>query len=254
MALELHNADADAHQRQIVAILERLKLGNRVQYKPAQLSGGQRQRVAVARALVNRPRLILADEPTAALDAETGRDVVNYLKELSAEGCTSLIVTHDNRILDVATRIVNMVDGRIKSNVVVTEAVVTCLFLSRVPAFAQLSPDALAKIAERMGRERFPAEARIITQGEVGDKFYIIGKGAVDVVHQRDGEDRAVARLVVGDFFGERALMTDEPRNASVIAREETDTYTLKKDDFRAAIAEHGTLKEQLLKVYFQRQ
>ena len=88
----------------------------------------------------------------------------------------------------------------------------------------------------------------------MGDKFYIIGKGAVDVVHQRDGEEREVARLVVGDFFGERALMTDEPRNASVVAREETETYTLKKDDFRAALAEHGTLKEQLLKVYFQRQ
>src|SRR5207244_8024122 len=114
MALELHNGAE--HDSRILGILERLKLGNRVHYKPAKLSGGQRQRVAVARALVNRPRLILADEPTAALDAETGRDVVNYLKELSADGCTSLIVTHDNRILDVASRIVNMVDGRIKSN------------------------------------------------------------------------------------------------------------------------------------------
>jgi putative ABC transport system ATP-binding protein len=252
MALELHNG-AD-HDTRIVGILERLKLGLRIHYKPAKLSGGQRQRVAVARALVNRPRLILADEPTAALDAETGRDVVNYLKELSGAGCTSLIVTHDNRILDVATRIVNMVDGRIKSNVVVTEAVVTCLFLSRVPAFAQLSPDALAKVAERMGRERFTAGAHIITQGEVGDRFYVIGKGAVDVIQQRDSEERTVARLVVGDFFGERALMTDEPRNATVVAHEDTDTYTLKKDDFRAALAEHGTLKEQLLKVYFQRQ
>jgi putative ABC transport system ATP-binding protein len=252
MALELH--DGNEHDARIVGILERLKLGHRIHYKPAKLSGGQRQRVAVARALVNRPRLILADEPTAALDAETGRDVVNYLKELSAEGCTSLIVTHDNRILDVATRIVNMVDGRIKSNVVVTEAVVTALFLSRVPAFAQLPPDALAKVADKMGREHFAAGARIIEEGEVGDKFYIIAKGAVDVVHKRDGEERAVARLVVGDFFGERALMTDEPRNASVFAREETETYSLKKDDFRAAIAEHGTLKEQLLKIYFQRQ
>src|SRR5439155_22151374 len=159
----------------------------------ASLSGGQRQRVAVARALVNRPRLIWAGEPTSALDAETGRGVVHYLKELAAEGCTSLIVTHDNRILDVATRIVNMVDGRIKSNVVVTEAVVTALFLSRAPAFAQLPPDALAKVADKMGRERFPAGATIITQGEVGDKFYLIGKGSVDVTARRDGEEKALA-------------------------------------------------------------
>ena len=104
----------------VTEVLDRLRLGHRVHYKPAKLSGGQRQRVAIARALVNRPRLILADEPTAALDEETGRDVVNYLKKLArSEGCTSLIVTHDNRILDVADRIVNMVDGRIKSNVVV---------------------------------------------------------------------------------------------------------------------------------------
>jgi len=255
MALELHNADADAHQRQIVAILERLKLGNRVQYKPAQLSGGQRQRVAVARALVNRPRLVLADEPTAALDAETGRDVVNYLKELSAEGCTSLIVTHDNRILDVATRIVNMVDGRIKSNVVVTEAVVTALFLSRVPLFAQLSPDALADVGGKVRKQTFPADARIITQGEPGDTFYLISKGSVDVIMKKDTEpEKVVARLGVGDFFGERALMTDEPRNATVVAREETECYTLTKADFGAAVAAHASLKEQLLKTYFQRQ
>jgi len=255
MALELRGGDAADHEQRIVAILERLKLGHRLHYKPAKLSGGQRQRVAVARALVNRPRLILADEPTAALDAETGRDVVTYLKELAADGCTSLIVTHDNRILDVASRIVNMVDGRIKSNVVVTEAVVTCLFLSRVSLFAQFTPDALAQVAEKMARESFPAGAPIISQGQMGDKFYLINKGSVDVLMKRDDEpERTVARLGVGEFFGERALMTDEPRNATVIARDDTDTYTLTKADFRAAVAAHGSLKEQLLKTYFQRQ
>ena len=255
MALELHGGDAADHDQRIMAILERLKLGHRIHYKPAKLSGGQRQRVAVARALVNRPRLILADEPTAALDAETGRDVVTYLKELAADGCTSLIVTHDNRILDVASRIVNMVDGRIKSNVIVTEAVVTCLFLSRVSLFAQFTPDALSQVAEKMARESFPAGTTIITQSEMGDKFYLINKGSVDVLMKREGEaERTVARLGVGEFFGERALMTDEPRNATVVARDDTETYTLTKADFRAAVAAHGSLKEQLLKVYFQRQ
>jgi putative ABC transport system ATP-binding protein len=255
MALELQDGDSAEHDRRIREILERLKLGHRVDYKPAKLSGGQRQRVAVGRALVNRPRLILADEPTAALDAETGRDVVTYLKELAEGGCTSLIVTHDNRILDVATRIVNMVDGRIKSNVVVTEAVVTCLFLSRVSLFSQLNPDALAKVAEKMSRESFPPQTQIIRQGEPGDKFYLISRGAVDVITQRDSEEpKTVARLGVGDFFGERALMTDEPRNATVATREDTGVYSLTKADFKAAMAEHGTLKEQLLKTYFQRQ
>jgi len=105
----------------------------RMQYRPAKLSGEQRQRVAVARALATRPRLILADEPTAALDAESSRAVVKRLQEL-AKGpgrCASVLVTHDNRILDVADRIINMVDGRIKSNVVVTESVLGALFLSK---------------------------------------------------------------------------------------------------------------------------
>lgn len=98
-------------------ILTQLGLGERINYKPHHLSGGQKQRVAIARALVNSPQLILADEPTAALDKVTSREVVNLLKKLSREkGCTVLMVTHDNRILDVADRMVNLVDGRLESD------------------------------------------------------------------------------------------------------------------------------------------
>ena len=93
-------------------ILERLRLGHRVDHKPRALSGGQRQRVAVARALVNHPKLVLADEPTASLDKESSSIVVKLFKELTTkEGCTVMMVTHDNRILELADRIVNMVDG-----------------------------------------------------------------------------------------------------------------------------------------------
>ena len=85
---------------------------------PSNLSGGQKQRVAVARALVCRPRLLLADEPTAALDRESGRDVVNLMQQLAKEqGCAVLMVTHDHRILDVADRIVYMEDGCLVSTV-----------------------------------------------------------------------------------------------------------------------------------------
>ncbi len=83
-------------------------------YHPQSLSGGQKQRVAIARALVSHPRIVLADEPTAALDGKTGRDVVELMQQLAREqGCTILIVTHDNRILDVADRLVELEDGRI---------------------------------------------------------------------------------------------------------------------------------------------
>lgn len=116
MAVELTGQFRHKRQ-QAAAILEKVGLADRIDYKPHTLSGGQKQRVAIARALVNRPRLILADEPTAALDKKSGRDVVTLLQKLAREeNCTVLMVTHDNRILDVADRIINLVDGRLESD------------------------------------------------------------------------------------------------------------------------------------------
>jgi putative ABC transport system ATP-binding protein len=98
-------------------ILDEVGLGNRLNHYPDNLSGGQKQRVAIARALVSRPQLVLADEPTAALDSKSGRDVVTLMQKLAKEqGCTILLVTHDNRILDIADRTVYMEDGILKSN------------------------------------------------------------------------------------------------------------------------------------------
>ncbi|AFZ23492.1 ABC exporter ATP-binding subunit, DevA family [Cylindrospermum stagnale PCC 7417] len=115
MSLELHKDIPEREARiQSEAILQAVKLGNRVNYYPSDLSGGQKQRVAIARALVSHPKLVLADEPTAALDSKSGRDVVNLMQQLTKEqNCAILIVTHDNRILDIADRIIHMEDGRL---------------------------------------------------------------------------------------------------------------------------------------------
>jgi putative ABC transport system ATP-binding protein len=115
MPLELHNnftyQEANAKSK---AMLETVGLGHRLNYYPDDLSGGQKQRVAVARALVSNPKLVLADEPTAALDSKSGRDVVDLMQKLAREqGCSILMVTHDNRILDIADRIIHMEDGHI---------------------------------------------------------------------------------------------------------------------------------------------
>jgi putative ABC transport system ATP-binding protein len=89
-------------------------LGDHLDRLPHDLSGGQKQRVAIARALAARPQLLLADEPTAALDSRSGREVVDLIKGLAREqGCAVLMVTHDPRILDVADRLVRMEDGRL---------------------------------------------------------------------------------------------------------------------------------------------
>ena len=96
------------------AILESVGMADRVDYYPDSLSGGQKQRVAIARALVSEPKIVLADEPTAALDSKSGRDVVEIMQRLAKQqGCTILLVTHDTRILDIADRIVHMEDGRL---------------------------------------------------------------------------------------------------------------------------------------------
>ncbi|AFY49631.1 ABC exporter ATP-binding subunit, DevA family [Nostoc sp. PCC 7524] len=106
------------------AMLEAVGLGNRLDYYPDNLSGGQKQRVAIARALVSQPKIVLADEPTAALDKQSGRDVVEIMQKLAKEqGCTILLVTHDNRILDIADRIIYMEDGHLINNSVSVAAV-----------------------------------------------------------------------------------------------------------------------------------
>lgn len=118
MSIELHQGISNEEVRKrSIAMLEAVGLGERVNYYPDNLSGGQKQRVAIARALVSHPKLVLADEPTAALDSKSGRDVVEIMQRLAKEqGCTILMVTHDNRILDIADRIIHMEDGHLTRN------------------------------------------------------------------------------------------------------------------------------------------
>jgi putative ABC transport system ATP-binding protein len=113
MSLKLHKHASLADRRaKAIAMLTAVGLADRANYYPENLSGGQKQRVAIARALVSQPRLILADEPTAALDKQSGRDVVEIMQRLAREqNCAILLVTHDNRILDIADRIIHMEDG-----------------------------------------------------------------------------------------------------------------------------------------------
>ena len=104
------------HRRRAREMLEAVGLGDRMQHRPEQLSGGQRQRVAIARALASEPAIVMADEPTASLDKQSGREVVDRMRTLAKDhGTTILLVTHDNRILDIADRIVHLEDGRLST-------------------------------------------------------------------------------------------------------------------------------------------
>ena len=96
-----------------IAALERVGLKDRIKHRPAQMSGGQQQRVAIARAIATRPPIIMADEPTGALDSHTGHDVLQFLQELNREGTSVILITHDNGIAAIAPRVVRLQDGKI---------------------------------------------------------------------------------------------------------------------------------------------
>ena len=115
VALPLSYAGVRKKERRIRATkaLERVGLGDRVNFRPTQLSGGQKQRVAIARAMVNQPKSLLADEPTGALDSKSGEQIMELFDSLNEEGVTIVMITHDPRIAAKAKRIVRIIDGEI---------------------------------------------------------------------------------------------------------------------------------------------
>lgn len=113
VALHMKGLRGLAIREAALRLLHRVGLGDRATHLPSELSGGQKQRVAVARALAGDPEILLADEPTAALDGQTGHGVAELLRELAMQGRTVVVVTHDPRMLDVGHRILTLEDGRI---------------------------------------------------------------------------------------------------------------------------------------------
>ncbi len=111
--LYLAGIDSDAQRDRAAALLDRVGLAERLHHKPCELSVGQQQRVALARMLANDPAIILADEPTGNLDPETGRDVIRFFEAINAEGKTIVMVTHDPRAAERATRSLRLTNGHI---------------------------------------------------------------------------------------------------------------------------------------------
>ncbi len=189
------------------------------------------------------------------MDEASGRIVVNLFKELAEnEGVTVLMVTHDNRILDVADRIVQMVDGRITSDGNVKETNFLVEFLKKSSVFSAMHYSQLTDVAAQMVKECHPPGTVIIHKGDPGDKFYIISQGDVDVIDPDQPGDPVLASLSQGDFFGEAALLTGEPRNADVHSKTPVELYSLDADEFKKVLKRSPTFEDEVRRALFLRQ
>lgn len=254
MATELVGMDSKVVAPKIEQLLTRLGLGERIHYKPKSLSGGQKQRVAIARGLIHQPQIVLADEPTAALDEKSGREAVTLFREMAdQQGCTILIVTHDNRILDVADRIINMVDGHIKRDSDVQQTAAICEFLRKTEFFSDLTPQTLMDLSNQIEIREYPTNENIVTEGEEGTEFFMVTDGKVRVSRKEGTEVKTLTEFAAGDYFGEVSLIKEQPRNATVSAMEPTTCYVLNKKDFREVVDSSDTFEQELRKAMFSR-
>ena len=237
--------------------LRAVGLGERLDHHPSQLSGGQRQRVAIARALAGSPRIVLADEPTASLDKQSGREVVDHMQTLARQqGVTVLLVTHDNRILDIADRIVHLEDGRLTT------------FTEHVAANTQHMMDMLARNNRKGELQRRVAQARPdelsglllqatqsaeeflrITELAQDDAFQSLFEGVLGAFTQRFGELLEVERaslflvdrergelwLKVAQAEGDRPVDLRMPIGKGVAGRVATTGQSLRIDDAQAS-------------------
>lgn len=108
----IYRKDKERRKKSIIA-LSKLGLGERISHSPVELSGGEQQRVSIARALVGEPKVILADEPTGALDSKTGEEIIQIFKSLSVDGITVIMITHDGLVAKKASRVIEMKDGMV---------------------------------------------------------------------------------------------------------------------------------------------
>ncbi len=251
LALELTEPDLAVRRQRATEMLHRLDMSNRLTYRPAGLSGGQRQRVAIARALAGQPRLVLADEPTAALDAGATDLVVREFKRLAktepTQRSTLLVVTHDEKIMGMADRYIFMRNGKIISNVVKGDADHIVQALKKNEIFGKLTDSTLRRIAERMGLEKYEAGTYLFRQGDIGERFYLIWQGRVEITIDIPGEPAYKVTLVPGQVFGEKAMLVADGRRAGAArALDDVRLFSMDKLAFDATLAESPSLNEEL--------
>ena len=233
MAIELgqHYPRPEIHKR-TEQILESVGLLPQIDHYPHQLSGGQKQRVAIACALVSEPKLVLADEPTAALDGATGRKTVELIHRLAKERSSAvLMVTHDPRILDIADRILHMRDGHLE------------LAYSQELSLALpgLREDQIMAMAVKPNLLTYEPGTYVFREGDPARQFYVVVEGCMEVVQERSGNSpKVLNQLGRGDYFGEIGLIQKQGRRTAsvrVTLTKEAKLIVVDRADFRKLMA-----------------
>ena len=247
------------------------------------MSGGQRQRLAIARVLLRNPAVMILDEATSALDAETEAEILETL-DMAARGRTTIAITHRLSMAARADRVLVIQKGRLveeghHSELVRAGGLYQTLYeaqvasamelaeegsgptrsgesavaagldvgqLREVPIFAGLSEQDLAQMAGRLRPERFGPGQVVVRQGDRGDRLFVIGSGQADVVLDDEAGERHLATLTGGDYFGEMALLTDRPRQATVRTTIPSELFSLSREDFLSFLEEHAEVRESI--------
>lgn len=176
---------------------------------PAALSGGQQQRVAIARSLINDPKLIIADEPTGNLDTKTAEEIFQVFKRLTHDGKTILMVTHDDDFARRVDRTIIISDGKVVDE---------CL----VKALRQINKDLILDIEQTIQPIEYRRGDIIVRQGEQSEKFYVVVNGTLDVLIDKPGGGQMIAdRRHAGQYFGAMELLDQTQRSATVVAADD---------------------------------